>query len=110
MTRTLDRTTSADGTIIAFDRLGDGPPVVLVCGGSVDRQSLAGLADLLATTNTVYNVERRGRGDSGDTAPYAIEREIEDIELLSDHHASGAYRRKLGILALADCLEKVMQA
>lgn len=79
-TTTLDHATSRDGTTIAYDRLGDGPPIVLVCGGSVDRQSNAGLASVLASQFTVYNYDRRGRGDSGDTLPYAIEREIEDID------------------------------
>jgi len=77
---TLAHVTSADGTTIAYDRLGSGPPVVLVCGGSVDRQSNTGLAQVLAADFTVFNFDRRGRGDSGDTLPYAIEREIEDID------------------------------
>ena len=66
-TQTLQHVTSKDGTTIAFDRLGDGPPVVLVCGGSVDRMSNAGVAEILASDFTVYNYDRRGRGDSGDT-------------------------------------------
>jgi pimeloyl-ACP methyl ester carboxylesterase len=78
-TSTLQTVTSADGTTIAFDKLGSGPAVVLVCGGSVDRMSNAGLAAVLAADFTVYNYDRRGRGDSGDTLPYAVEREIEDI-------------------------------
>src|SRR5919198_1265879 len=76
----MQTVTSKDGTVIAFDRLGDGPPVILVCGGSVDRMANAPLAALLAEHFTVFNYDRRGRGDSGDTAPYAIEREIEDID------------------------------
>jgi hypothetical protein len=75
----MDNVTSRDGTSIAFDRLGDGPPVVLVTGGSVDRTSNAGLAAELATDVTVYNFDRRGRGDSGDTPPYEVARELEDI-------------------------------
>jgi pimeloyl-ACP methyl ester carboxylesterase len=75
----MDTVTSRDGTTIAFDRLGDGPPVVLVCGGSTDRTANAGLAAELAADHSVYNFDRRGRGDSGDTQPYAIEREVEDI-------------------------------
>jgi pimeloyl-ACP methyl ester carboxylesterase len=70
---------SADGTEIAFDRLGDGPPVVLVCGGSVDRKADAPLAERLGSSFTVFNYDRRGRGDSGDSHPYAIEREVEDL-------------------------------
>src|SRR6266511_2761770 len=77
---TLNHVTSRDGTTIAFDRLGAGPPIVLVCGGSVDRMSDAGLAAQLASDFTVFNYDRRGRGDSGDTLPYAIDREIEDID------------------------------
>jgi pimeloyl-ACP methyl ester carboxylesterase len=70
---------SVDGTTIGFDRFGDGPPVVLVCGGSVDRMAEAPLAQLLAANFRVLNYDRRGRGDSGDTQPYAIEREVEDL-------------------------------
>src|SRR5688572_891527 len=77
---TMDTVTSRDGTTIAFDRLGDGPPVILVSGGSVDRSSNAGLAEVVAKDFTVFNYDRRGRGPSGDTQPYAVEREIEDIE------------------------------
>ena len=76
----METVKSHDGTSIAFDRLGDGPPVVLVCGGSVDRTSNAPVAELLADGFTVFNYDRRGRGDSGDTRPYAVEREVEDIE------------------------------
>ncbi|HEY7736777.1 MAG TPA: alpha/beta hydrolase [Candidatus Limnocylindrales bacterium] len=79
-TSTLNSVTSKDGTTIAYDRLGEGPAIVLVSGGSVDRQSNAGLASVLASRFTVYNYDRRGRGPSGDTQPYAIEREIEDID------------------------------
>jgi pimeloyl-ACP methyl ester carboxylesterase len=75
----MHNVTSRDGTTIAFDRQGDGPPVVLVCGGSTDRMANAGLAAELATDFTVYNYDRRGRGDSGDTPPYAVQRELEDI-------------------------------
>lgn len=71
---------SKDGTPIAGDQLGSGPPVILVCGGSVDRMTNADLATLLASEFTVLNYDRRGRGDSGDTPPYAIEREFEDLD------------------------------
>jgi pimeloyl-ACP methyl ester carboxylesterase len=76
----MDTVTSRDGTTIAFDRLGEGPPVVLVCGGSTDRMANAGLAAALAPDFTVFNYDRRGRGDSGDTPPYKVQREVEDIE------------------------------
>ncbi|MGH8913964.1 MAG: alpha/beta fold hydrolase [Acidimicrobiia bacterium] len=87
----MERTTSSDGTVIAFDRIGEGPPIVLVCGGSVDRMSNAGLAAELANDLTVYNFDRRGRGDSGDTAPYAIQREIEDIAAVMERGGGSAH-------------------
>ena len=73
---------SKDGTAIAFDRVGDGPPVILVDGALCYRAfgSSRPLAKLLAQHFTVFTYDRRGRGDSGDTAPYAVEREVEDIE------------------------------
>ena len=74
--------TSADGTTIAYDRLGDGPPVVVVGGALADRAVLAATAEALAAHRTVLNYDRRGRGDSGDTAPYAVAREVEDLAAL----------------------------
>ncbi|TMQ67968.1 MAG: alpha/beta hydrolase, partial [Candidatus Eisenbacteria bacterium] len=79
-TTTQTTVTSKDGTKLAVDIAGSGPPIILVSGGSVDRGSNAGLADVLESDFTTYNYDRRGRGDSGDTKPYAVEREIEDIE------------------------------
>jgi pimeloyl-ACP methyl ester carboxylesterase len=79
-TDTLQTVSSKDGTKLAVDVSGSGPAIVLVSGGSVDRGSNSGLADALKSDFTVYNYDRRGRGDSGDTAPYAVQREIEDIE------------------------------
>src|SRR5262245_572789 len=76
----MESVTSKDGTRITFDRLGDGPPVVLVSGGSVDRLSNAGVAALLAPQFMVFNYVRRGRGEIGDTAPYAVQREVEDLD------------------------------
>jgi pimeloyl-ACP methyl ester carboxylesterase len=75
----IETVTSKDGTTIGFDRLGQGPAVVLVSGGSVDRSSNAPVAELLSTGLTVLNYDRRGRGPSGDTPPYAVEREVEDL-------------------------------
>jgi pimeloyl-ACP methyl ester carboxylesterase len=76
--------TSADGTRIVFDRGGAGPPVVFVHGAMSDRTFpvLAELAGALAPRFTVFNYDRRGRGGSGDTQPYAVQREIEDIGAL----------------------------
>lgn len=73
------RVTSNDGTPIAFDVQGRGPALILVGGGAVDRTENAPLAPALAASFTVYNYDRRGRGASGDTPPYAVEREIEDL-------------------------------
>src|ERR671916_3401090 len=78
----MDKVTSRDCTPIAFDRLGDGPPVILVCGAMCDRALMRPTAEELAKRFTVFNYDRRGRGDSGDTAPYAVQREIEDIGAL----------------------------
>lgn len=77
-------TTSKDGTSIAFDRTGSGPAVVLVGGGPTTRGANAHLAGVLAEHFTVVNYDRRGRGDSGDTAPYAVEREHEDLAAVID--------------------------
>ena len=85
---------SADGTTIAFDRTGDGPPLVVVLGAFNDRHSKAALVDLLAAHFTVFGYDRRGRGDSGDTPPYAIEREIEDLAAVIA--AAGGSARVLG--------------
>jgi pimeloyl-ACP methyl ester carboxylesterase len=90
-TSTLNHVTSKDGTKIAFDRLGSGPAVILVCGGSVDRWSNAGVAAQLASDFTAYNYDRRGRGDSGDSPPYAVEREIEDIEAVVEAAGGSAF-------------------
>ena len=87
----MDKVTSKDGTSIAFDRLGDGPPVILVSGGSVDRSSNAGVAAALAPDFTVLNYDRRGRGPSGDTRPYAVQREIEDIEAVIEAAGGSAF-------------------
>lgn len=72
---------SADGTTIAYDRSGDGPPLIIVDGALTTRWSGSKprLAERLATTFSVYVYDRRGRGDSGDTLPYALEREIDDL-------------------------------
>ena len=92
----METVTSKDGTTLAFDRLGQGPPVVLVCGGSVDRMADAAIAQELSSDFTVLNYDRRGRGDSGDTLPYAIEREVEDIEAVID--AAGGIGPPLGFV------------
>jgi pimeloyl-ACP methyl ester carboxylesterase len=76
---------SKDGTAIAFEKLGNGEPVILVDGALCSRSfgPLPKLAQLLARHFTVFNYDRRGRNESGDTPPYAVEREVEDIEALT---------------------------
>jgi pimeloyl-ACP methyl ester carboxylesterase len=74
--------TSRDGTRIAYDKSGKGPAVIVVGGALSDRLGGAELASLLAPQLTVYSYDRRGRGDSTDTPPYSVKREIEDIEAL----------------------------
>jgi pimeloyl-ACP methyl ester carboxylesterase len=75
----MDTVMSADGTPIAYQRRGSGPPVVIVTGALNDRTAGASLARHLGTDHTVISYDRRGRGGSGDTSPYAIEREVEDL-------------------------------
>jgi pimeloyl-ACP methyl ester carboxylesterase len=78
----MPRVTSADGTSIAYQRDGSGPTVILIGGGLDDGSENTPLAQELAAQFTVYNFARRGRGDSGETRPYAVQREIEDIAAL----------------------------
>jgi pimeloyl-ACP methyl ester carboxylesterase len=87
----VEKVKSKDGTEIAYDRLGDGPAMVLVGAAWNDRMSAAPLAQLLASEFSVYTYDRRGRGDSGDTAPYAVEREIEDITAVIEAAGGSAY-------------------
>lgn len=70
---------SADGTRIAVETVGDGPPVILVVGTFCDRTTTRPLAELLASEFTVHAYDRRGRGDSGDTPPYSVDRELDDL-------------------------------
>jgi pimeloyl-ACP methyl ester carboxylesterase len=83
----MQTVTSADGTSIAFDQWGSGPGVVLVDGAFCYRAygPTVKLAPLLARHFTVFAYDRRGRGDSGDTAPYSVEREIEDLVAVTAH-------------------------
>lgn len=73
---------SGDGTQIAYRRSGDGPPVVLVGGTLSTAESETRLAQLLAPRFDVIVYDRRGRGASGDTGPYAVRREVEDLAAL----------------------------
>jgi pimeloyl-ACP methyl ester carboxylesterase len=85
-----EHVTSKDGTKIVYDRIGSGPAVILVSGATATRSSGDGLAQLLAPNFTIYNYDRRGRGDSLDTKPYAVAREIEDINALIEESSGNA--------------------
>ena len=78
----MKKVVSKDGTQIAYDSTGRGPVVILVLGALNSRKSGAKLAKLLASRYTVISFDRRGRGDSTDTAPYSPQREVEDIAAL----------------------------
>jgi pimeloyl-ACP methyl ester carboxylesterase len=78
----MSAATSKDGTAIAYERVGSGPAVILVGGGIDDGSENAPLVPELAQRFTVINYARRGRGESGDTLPYAVQREIEDLDAL----------------------------
>jgi pimeloyl-ACP methyl ester carboxylesterase len=84
---------SRDGTAIAFDRIGDGAVVILVEGALCYRGmgQTGQLAKLLSNHFTVITYDRRGRGASADTQPYAVEREVEDIAALIDKAGGSAY-------------------
>ncbi|HEX4426415.1 MAG TPA: alpha/beta fold hydrolase [Terriglobales bacterium] len=74
--------TSKDGTPIAYEKTGKGPTIILVAAALADRGGTKRFAKLLSNHFTVINYDRRGRGKSGDTQPYAVEREVEDIDVL----------------------------
>lgn len=107
----MEKVKSADGTLIAYEKLGDGPPLILVGGAFCDHRARAAglpLARLMSRDMTVYCVDRRGRGESTDTAPYAVPREVEDVAALlqaaggAAHvygHSSGAILLIEGALA-----------
>src|SRR5262249_51525009 len=89
----VNQVVSKDGTAIAFDRIGNGPPVILVDGALCHRGMGPSrpLAKLLAHQFTVFIYDRRGRGQSGDTSPYAMEREVEDFEAVINEAGGTAY-------------------
>jgi pimeloyl-ACP methyl ester carboxylesterase len=89
----MDTVGSKDGTTIAFDKQGAGPALLLVDGAMTTHSSGSKpeLAKLLAQHFTVYRYDRRGRGDSGDTKPYAVQREIEDIDALLGEAGGSAF-------------------
>jgi pimeloyl-ACP methyl ester carboxylesterase len=82
---------SKDGTPIAFDQSGQGPALILVASATATRLDEASLAAALAPHFIVFAYDRRGRGESGDTAPYAALREVEDIEALISEAGGKAF-------------------
>lgn len=99
----MPKVVSKDGTHIAYDKRGSGPVLIVVLGALNKRGSGKKLSVALSNDFTVVTYDRRGRGDSGDTLPYVVEREVDDIEALIDAlggtarlygHSSG------GVLAL----------
>jgi pimeloyl-ACP methyl ester carboxylesterase len=97
---------SHDGTRIAYSRVGSGEPLVLVDGALNDR-ALNGpnprLAKVLASQFTVFTYDRRGRGESGDTPPSTVEREVEDLQAILEAAGGTAYVYGIssgGVLAL----------
>lgn len=88
----MKTTTSRDGTTIAYEELGEGPPVVLVDGAFCRRAfgPMPDLAAALAPRFRVLHYDRRGRGESGDTAPYAIDKELDDLEAIVACAGEGA--------------------
>jgi pimeloyl-ACP methyl ester carboxylesterase len=86
----MHKVTSKDGTTIAFDKSGKGPVVILV-NSFLDQAANAQLATLLASQFTVFNYYRRGHGESGDTAPWAVEREFEDLETVIKEAGGSAF-------------------
>jgi pimeloyl-ACP methyl ester carboxylesterase len=89
----MSKVTSKDGTQIAYERQGAGPAVILVDGalGYRSFSSMTQLAELLAPHFTAYAYDRRGRGESGNSRPYALEREIEDIDALVEAAGGSAF-------------------
>lgn len=87
----MQTVTSLDGTRIAFDKSGEGAPVIFVGPSLADRSAGAPLMALLAAHFTALNYDRRGRGNSGDTEPYAIEREIEDLAAVIEAAGGSAF-------------------
>lgn len=90
---------SADGTLIAIESFGAGEPLIVLGGALSTRAAVQPFVPFLEDAFTVFGVDRRGRGDSGDTAPYAVEREVEDVAAIVEAagepvkvygHSSGA--------------------
>lgn len=87
----MDKVISKDGTPLAYDRVGEGPPLIVVAGATATRAATAPQAEELSDHFTVFNYDRRGRGDSGDTAPYAVEREVGDLAAIIEEAGGSAF-------------------
>jgi hypothetical protein len=97
----MEKVVSKDGTEIAYDVTGSGPGLVLIAGAFTGRAYFAEYAEALSSAYTVVSYDRRGRGDSGDTAPYAVEREWEDLDAVrSDTDARYACAFSSGVMVL----------
>ena len=81
---------SRDGTEIAVFTTGEGPPLVLIHGAAADHTTFRVVGPMLSEGYTVHAIDRRGRGASGDTLPYAIQREFEDVAAVADALAADA--------------------
>ena len=91
---TMGTVLSADGTAIGFEAWGEGPPLIMIDGATAYRamsQTAAQVGALLQDDFRTYAYDRRGRGESGDTPPYAVQREIEDVAALIDEAGAPAF-------------------
>lgn len=115
----MKTTRSKDGTMLAYDVYGNGPALLFITGATCFRSFEPVLhdAEIFAEQFSVYNYDRRGRGDSGNTLPYAIERELEDIEAMIDAaggtayvygHSSGAILALEAAMRLGDKVSKLV--
>lgn len=115
----MKTTQSKDGTVIAYDVYGSGPALVYITGASCFRsfRPVRQDAKAFAQEFTVYNYDRRGRGDSTNTLPWSVEGEVEDIEAMIDAaggkahlygHSSGAVLALEAALRLGDKVQKVV--
>lgn len=89
--RTTSTVTSTDGTTIELDRIGDGPAVVIIGAGPTDRSANSPVAELLASTFTVINYDRRGRGGSGDAASFSVDNEYDDLAAVIEAAGGSAF-------------------
>jgi pimeloyl-ACP methyl ester carboxylesterase len=85
----METVTSSDGTSIAYEKSGSGPPLVLVHGSTADHTRWASILPTLERTFTIYAMDRRGRGASGDAAQYSIDAEYQDVVAVIQAAGSG---------------------